>query len=530
MVASLGARIAQASEEFVRVSHKRELEHIDALLPMNTEAKYRLSPSLIGLLLILLIGTAYRALALHWSGLNLYVDEAQYWTWSQALDWGYYSKPPVIAGLIAATTAVFGHSELAVKSGALFVYPLTTLMLYALAQRLFDARIAFWTALTFFTLPGVAFSSLIISTDVPLFLCWTSALYALHRAVSENDWFWWMLLGIACGVGLLTKYTMGIFGLSTALWFAITPSLREQFRRPGPYLTAAVAALLFAPNLWWNHRNGWPTFQHTADISNLEGGPGLHWDELQEFLSGQAAIMGPVLFIALIVLALRFRQWWGQPHGRFLACFTLPFLLVISAQALLGRANANWAAMTYAAGTLWAVSTLLQSHKKGIVIASLVVNLVAMVAAYHYHAIAHATGRELTRKTDYYKRVQGWDVLGAQVVTLLQNNPGALLLSNERDTMSELAYYARPHSAGAVLWNPQHRVTNHYELVTTLRGKGGYTFLFISRDTSLPPIMADSFLTTERLPDLNVPVVPGWSLDYRVWRLNGFIGYPTLAR
>ena len=56
------------------------------------------------LLLILGEGTLYRALALHWSGLNLYVDEAQYWTWAQALDWGYYSKPPVIAAIIAATT------------------------------------------------------------------------------------------------------------------------------------------------------------------------------------------------------------------------------------------------------------------------------------------------------------------------------------------------------------------------------------------------------------------------------------------
>lgn len=478
------------------------------------------------LLLILLAGTIYRALALHWSGLNLYVDEAQYWTWAQALDWGYYSKPPVIAALIAATTGLFGDSELAIKSGALIVYPLTTLVLYALARRLFDAHIAFWTALSFFTLPGVAFSSLIISTDVPLFLCWASALYALHRAAADEGWHWWLLLGIACGVGLLTKYTMGIFAVSTVLWFALTPALRSQFRKPGPYLTALVAALIFAPNLWWNHTHGWPTFQHTADISNLETGPGLHWDELQEFLSGQAAIMGPVLFIALLVLVARVGSWWRDPHARFLACFTLPFLLLISAQALLGRANANWAAMTYAAGTLWVVSWLLQANRRGVVIAALAINLTAMVAAYHYHAIAQTTGRALTAKTDYYKRVQGWDVLGEKVSALLAQQPGTLLLANERDTMSELAYYARPLSAGAVLWNPQRQVTNHYELVTTMAGHGGRGFIFLTRDANLPALMADSFLGVERLPDLSVAVVPGWSLDYRVWRLTGFIGYP----
>lgn len=479
------------------------------------------------LLLILAGGTLYRALALHWSGLNLYVDEAQYWYWAQNLDWGYFSKPPVIAALIAATTSVFGDSELAIKAGALIVYPLTTLVLYALARRLFDARIAFWTALSFFTLPGVAFSSLIISTDVPLFLCWTSALYALHRAASEDDWRWWLALGVAAGVGLLTKYTMGIFAVSTLVWFALTPSLRHLFTRPGPYLTAGVAALIFSPNLWWNHANGWPTFAHTADISNLESGPGLHWDELQEFLSGQAAIMGPVLFIALAVLIGRIKHWWRDPTSVFLACFTLPFLLMISAQALLGRANANWAAMTYAAGTLWVVSWLLQSHKKNIVIAGLVVNLLAMVVAYHYHAIAHATGRELTRKTDYYKRVQGWDVLGAQVADLLRKNPGTLLLSHERDTISEMVYYARPEATEAVWWNPEGLINSHYALATQMQGKGNRDFIFLSRDSTLPPGMAESFLSVRPLPDLNVPVVPGWSLDYHVWRLDGFIGYPV---
>ncbi len=477
------------------------------------------------LILILLAGTFYRALALHWSGLNLYVDEAQYWTWAQALDWGYYSKPPVIAALIAATTGLFGDGELAIKSGALFVYPFTTLALYALARRLFDARIAFWTAVSFFALPGVAFSSLIISTDVPLFLCWTCALYALHRAVTDAGWLWWLLLGVACGVGLLTKYTMGIFAVSTLLWFALTPALRSQFSKPGPYLTAGVAALIFAPNLWWNHRHGWPTFQHTADISNLETGPGLHWDELLEFLGGQAAIMGPVLFLALLVLIARVKHWWGAPHGRFLACFTLPFLLLISAQALMGRANANWAAMTYAAGTLWVVAWLLQANRRSVVLAGLAVNLALMVLAYHYHAIAHATGRQLTSKTDYYKRVQGWDLLGEKVAALLAEQPDTLLLANERDTMSELAYYARPASRGAVLWNPARQVTNHYELVTAMDGLGGRDFLFISRDTALPAGMADSFLGATRLADLHVPVVPGWSLDYRVWRLQGFIGY-----
>ncbi|HWA31259.1 MAG TPA: hypothetical protein VG867_09170, partial [Rhizomicrobium sp.] len=48
-------------------------------------------------LLIVAAITLVRVLALIFSPLNLYPDEAQYWWWSLTPDWGYFSKPPVIA-------------------------------------------------------------------------------------------------------------------------------------------------------------------------------------------------------------------------------------------------------------------------------------------------------------------------------------------------------------------------------------------------------------------------------------------------
>ena len=61
-------------------------------------------PSL-GLLLIFLIGLfCYRLWVVQSSGISLFFDEAQYWDWAQDLSWGYYSKPPMIAGLIWLST------------------------------------------------------------------------------------------------------------------------------------------------------------------------------------------------------------------------------------------------------------------------------------------------------------------------------------------------------------------------------------------------------------------------------------------
>lgn len=495
--------------------------------------------NLPALLLILGLGTLYRALALHWSGLNLYVDEAQYWTWAQALDWGYYSKPPVIAVLIAATTSLFGDGEFAVKCGALLLYPLTTLVVFALAKRLFDARIAFWSALVFFTLPGIALSSLIISTDVPLFLCWACAMYAFLRATESNQWRWWLALGVVCGIGLLTKYTMGIFALSALLHLAVTPTLRRHFGNPRPYLAAALAALIFAPNLWWNAHHGWPTFQHTAEISNLESGPGLHWDELTEFLSGQAAILGPLLFGVFIWLLLR--PWWRHASERLLACYTLPFLLLISLQALLGRANANWGAMAYVGGTIWVVSFLLQRRHQALLIAALAFNLALASLTYHYHALIAAAGVPLSGSAkpiacwraltgtdaeascpDFFKRVQGWDRLGAAVQARLAAAPELRLLTDERDLISELHYYARPATDTAVLYNATGRIDSHYALTTTLRDKPGQSYLYLSRSETLNPRLAARFAVVEAAAPFRILVRPDWPLNLSAWVLRDY--------
>src|SRR6202011_3961474 len=67
---------------------------------------------------MLAIVAAITALRLVWLALqpaDFFPDEAQYWVWSQQLALGYYSKPPLVAWLIASTTGLFGDSELAVR-------------------------------------------------------------------------------------------------------------------------------------------------------------------------------------------------------------------------------------------------------------------------------------------------------------------------------------------------------------------------------------------------------------------------------
>ena len=62
--------------------------------------------------------TAARLLWLAVQSAGLYPDEAQYWFWAQHLELGYYSKPPLVAWLIALTTTMLGDGELGVRLSA----------------------------------------------------------------------------------------------------------------------------------------------------------------------------------------------------------------------------------------------------------------------------------------------------------------------------------------------------------------------------------------------------------------------------
>jgi 4-amino-4-deoxy-L-arabinose transferase-like glycosyltransferase len=158
--------------------------------------------------------TAARLLWLGFQTAGLYPDEAQYWFWSRHLALGYYSKPPLVAWLIALTTGLLGDGEFAVRLSAPLLHAAAAGFVYAIGTRLYDRRIGYWSALAYATLPGVSLSAFLISTDAVLLPCWAAALYAFIRARERDATGWWAATGIAVGLGLLAKYAMGYWLLS----------------------------------------------------------------------------------------------------------------------------------------------------------------------------------------------------------------------------------------------------------------------------------------------------------------------------
>ena len=212
-----------------------------------------------------------RLLAVMLAKTDLFFDEAQYWAWSRELAFGYFSKPPLIAWIIRGATEVCGNSEWCVRAPAPILYAVTSYFVFLAGRALYDDRIGFWSAIVFATLPGVSFSSGLISTDVPLLACWSIALFGWIRLVQRSRMADAILIGAGLGLGLLAKYAAIYFLLCAGIDAWRDKEARAALGEGRGLVAGAIALAIVAPNLVWNAAHGFATFSHTAANAGWRG-------------------------------------------------------------------------------------------------------------------------------------------------------------------------------------------------------------------------------------------------------------------
>ena len=469
---------------------------------------------------VLIAVTAWRLIALESSPLTLMFDEAQYWTWAKAPAFGYFSKPPMVAWLIAFTTGICGDGEACVRSSSPLLHLGTAFVVWMLARRMFGPHVAAVAAVVYATMPGVTFLSGFISTDMPLSLFWALAVYLLHRALTHDRWGDWIAFGAALGLGLLGKYTMILVLPCAALFLALSPAHRRYWRSPRMATGLAVALCVFAPNIAWNAAHGFVSLRHLADNASL-GGSLVHPDELGAFLAAQLAVFGPILFAAFLWISVNARRIAaGDSRVLYLLCLSLPVLAVMLVQSLLSRAHANWAFVAYVPASVL-VAWYLAGRRRILLVATLALHIAVMPVIHHFDALIGTNVAGL----DPYRRMRGWDDLGRQLSELLAGNPGAVLLADDRKLVAEMIYYARPHPFDAVKWNADGSIRDHYDLTTDIATVADRPMLLVTARSSADHV-SPHFTESRQLGALEATPYEGLALRYPVYLLNGFLGYP----
>ena len=294
--------------------------------------------------------------------LPLTADEAYYWLWSKHLAAGYYDHPPAIAWLIRAGTSLFGDTPLGVRlMGVVLSLPASWFVWKAGKLILNDeARAAL--GVLFFNLTLMISVELLAATpDMPSVVTSAAFLYCLARVQATQNGKWWLAVGVAAGLGLLSKFSALFLGGGALLWLIVDTRQRAWLRSPWPYLGACLALLIFSPNLVWQSQHHWQTF---AFQFGRVGGGHFTVRYLGEFLAAQMGLATPFLFVLMLVgLGRGTRQdsglllpailvWTGTGyfiehalHDRVQGnwpCFLFPALAILAADAFWLQGWRRW--------------------------------------------------------------------------------------------------------------------------------------------------------------------------------------------
>ena len=433
---------------------------------------------------VLGLWTALNFSFVYWSSFDLAGDEAQYWDWSRRLALGYYSKPPLIAYLIAALTGAGGHKEWAIRSGAVLLSSATLAVVYALTLRIAKReQTALLAVCALLAMPASWAGSVLLTIDPATLFFWAVAMYAFHRAVNGEGGYW-VLTGLALGLGMLAKYTAGVLVGTFALYLLVVD--RRHLRSAGPYVALGLMGACLTGVGYWNATHDWVSIRHTAHIgagqANTIGRALAHFGE---FVGGQVGLASPILFVlylwAVIVLVRRFRR------NRDAAFLVLSFGVLFGVYALVSlfrKPLPNWPAAAYLAAAPafawvwserprcpWARGTLAVGIALGCILGIAVrstdlVYMAASPSATDRPDRIHLAGLSIDPDKDPTNHLRGGRELGAALTKRLDayDSPKPFIFSNRYQLTAWPAFYTKGRPQTYCIDPDNKRRFNQYDL------------------------------------------------------------------
>jgi 4-amino-4-deoxy-L-arabinose transferase-like glycosyltransferase len=200
----------------------------------RTPAPEPLRPRALGLLLVLPALLLYPCLRFH----LFEPDESRYaeiaremtrrgeWVVPYLQGEPYLDKPPLLYWLVGLSYRVFGVHDWAARLVPALAVHGCVLLVYLLGRRSLGERAAFRGALVLGLAPGFLGMGRLLLLDGLLTFWTTLALFAAFEAVGGRGPSagarlhrgWWLLAGLACGLGVLTKGPIALVLLLPPLW------------------------------------------------------------------------------------------------------------------------------------------------------------------------------------------------------------------------------------------------------------------------------------------------------------------------
>jgi 4-amino-4-deoxy-L-arabinose transferase-like glycosyltransferase len=381
-------------------------------------------------------GAAGGVIALHLATngiLGFHTDELYYLACGRHPALGYVDFPPVVPLLARLETEILGVTPWTLRLlpsllGG-FLVALCGLYVRRLGGSLRLQGLALLTAVAAPYLLGANWVFQTVTFDE---VTWMVALYWFLCLVTDRRPRYWIYLGITLGIGLEVKYT--IVGLIAGIGIAVllTPSLRMELRTIYPWIAAAIALLIWTPNLAWQVVEGFPSLTYITNHRASTGGPIAYLILFVVYLF----FLIPLWLAGMLSL---FRNRLLRPIGIAGAVPLLVFLFV---------GKSYYAAATVPIALAQGLMALSQIERRklhsGLEIAVVVASVLEFVALFQLIVPItppdrlHAAGLDV--KNEVFADSVGWDDISNQVTTIYRDLPA----SERRNTVILSAYYGVP--------------------------------------------------------------------------------------
>jgi len=445
---------------------------------------------------------AHRLLVIFYGSVPIDLEEAYYSSWRDTLDWGYYSKPPLLPYSLYLVTSVFGETYIALKLFSLCLYTLSAVFVGMLGGDLFGKRLGLISAVVFLSLPFVAVLSFAATTDAPLVLFWASGIWVFNKALSDKRVIYWLILGLIGGFGMLSKFTFALLPVGI-LCFLTLSKHRQVFFEKGLWLSLLTAVIVWMPNLLWMSDHNWITLAHTKDISGVTDSV-INFDTATQFLAEQFVVFGPLTMGATLAALFALRST-NSSKNMLLLCVSLPLLLTIVIQSFRSDANMNWAVPSYIGLTL--LASVMANKQIVFLFLLLFSNLAISSTIIHYDFLTKDMVFERKLHTDPFYRQRGWEELGEKTSKLLVDFPNAKLLSSDRDILAYLRFHQKSSPKPKVaLWKPDGKWTSQYAIHQNISQSPDGEFIWLSRE-KLSNSELSHFVTHSEMGEVSVDLV-----------------------
>ncbi len=218
-------------------------------------------------------------------------DEMLYLAEGSHMAWGFMEVPPLLS-VFAWLIHLCGDGLFWVKFwpsllGAL-TYIVTGRIILSLGGQAFALLLGFLP----FIFGGFLRVHFLFQPNALEYLGWTCIVYTLIRFVQTEKVYWLYLMGVCCGLGMLSKYSVAFLIVSLLVGLLVTPQ-RKIFTRKHIYFAALIAFIIFLPNLVWQFNHGFPVFYHMEVLQRSQ----LRHITAGSFLFDQLLLHFPCVFI-----------------------------------------------------------------------------------------------------------------------------------------------------------------------------------------------------------------------------------------